>query len=187
MSWGKVGDWLKDNVSGGTKLVGSLLTGNLPSAVSTGIGLITGATGEDDPEKALESLKHNPDAMVKLKELYVREEDSVRSHITEMKRLELEDDQASHEQTQNTIRQGDQSEYWFIRAQRPAMAWCGLGISSTYLFVSNNPDLMLLSVFMSLPLSYFGLREIGKNVKEVQKSKIYQGVSAIKSLRNLGK
>ena len=187
MSWSKVGKWVKGNVGGGAKLVGSLLTGNIPDVISTGIGIVTGATGEDDPEKVLESLKSNPDAMVKLKELYVKEEDLVRQHIKEMKRIELEDEQISHNETQETIRQGDQSEHTFIRFNRPAMAWCGLLISAAYLFISSSPDLMLLSVFMSLPLSYFGLREVGKGIKEVQKNKLVQGISAIKSLRNLGK
>ena len=187
MSWKKVGNWIKGNVEGGTKLVGSLLTGNITGAVSAGIGLVTGATGEEDPEKVLESLKSNPDAMVKLKELYVKEEDLVREHIRELKRIELEDEQASHHETQETIRQGDQSEHWFIRFNRPAMAWCALAVSAAYLFINTSPDIMLLSAFMSLPLSYFGLREVGKGIKEMQQNKLVQGISAIKSLRKSGK
>ena len=81
MDWKSLGGWIKENAGTGAALVGSLLTGNVPGAVAAGVSLVSGATGTDDPEKALHQLQGNPEALLKLKELYYQNEASVRSHI----------------------------------------------------------------------------------------------------------
>ena len=122
MSWSTVGNWIKNNAGRGAALVGSLLTGNVPGAIAAGVSMISSATGTDDPTQALEALQTDPAALVKLKELYYANEVSVRNHIAEMKRLELEDAQSAHEQQQQTIRAGDASGDERIRLTRPTMA-----------------------------------------------------------------
>ena len=94
----------------GAALVGSLLTGNIPGAVAAGVAMVSSATGTDNPTEALEAFKSDPQTVVRLKELAVQEQDSIRKHLEEMTRLQLEDAQRAHTETQNTIRAGDVAE-----------------------------------------------------------------------------
>lgn len=80
MSWGEVGDWIKNNAGKGAALVGSLLMGNVQGAIAAGVSLVSGATGTDDPAQALASLQSDPAALIKLKELYYQNEADVRRH-----------------------------------------------------------------------------------------------------------
>ena len=122
MSWGKVGEWLKENAGTGASLVGSLLTGNVPAAVAAGVSLVSSATGASSAEDALYQLQNNPDTVIKLKELALEENKSIRLHVEVMERLKLEDAQSEHNQTQQTIRNGDNSIDEKIRMVRPTMA-----------------------------------------------------------------
>lgn len=122
MSWGGVGDWIKQNAGTGAALVGSLLTGNVPGAIAAGVSMVSGATGTDDPVRALEVLQTDPAARVKLKELYYQNEADVRRHLETMTRLDLEDQQAAHTEQQATIRAGDTASDAFVRHTRPRMA-----------------------------------------------------------------
>lgn len=122
MSWKKVGSWLKDNAQEGAALVGSLLTGNVPGAIAAGAALVSDATGTSDPEKALSFLQHDPNTMLKLKELAAQENQSIRSHLQRMYELELDDKQHEHSETQMTIRNGDTSEDPYVRHTRPKIA-----------------------------------------------------------------
>lgn len=128
MSWLKVGDWLKDNGTTGAALVGSLLTGNVPGAIAAGVGLVSSATGLGDPDKALTALKHDPSAIVKLQELANENEASLRKHIEEMARMEIE----QHQQTQQTIQSGDNSTDEYTRRTRPLMARVSLWVTLLY-------------------------------------------------------
>ena len=82
--------------------------------------------------------------------------------IFEMEKIRLEDEQAQHKETQETIRAGDKADDKFIRWTRPGMSWCGLGLAAAY--VINIPDAneMIFYGIMALPYSYMGLREFGK-------------------------
>lgn len=160
MSWSKVGDWIKDNAGTGASLVGSLLTGNVPGAIAAGVSLVSGATGSDNPEIALQQLQGNPDALVKLKELYYKNEGSVRSHIQAMHLAELEDKQKEHEQTQLTIRNGDNAE-GMVRYVRPLHSTISLACAMLYAF-TDSPDVYILGLLLSLPFSYGGLRTVDK-------------------------
>lgn len=164
MKWSKVGNWIKENAGTGTALIGSLLTGNVPSAVAAGVSLVSGATGTHDPEKVLQQLQGNPETMVKLKELYYQNEASVRQHLETMTRLEMEDNQAEHHETQQTIRAGDQAEDKFVRRTRPAQSWISLIAALFYALYNQSPDVMILGALLTLPWAYAGLRQVGKGI-----------------------
>ena len=132
MSWSKVGDWLKDNAGAGAALVGSLLTGNVPGAVAAGISLVTGATGEATPDKALAALQGDPGTMLKLRELAVQEQDSIRQHIRTLEEMRLKDEQEAHRQQQETIRSGDNAEDQYVRHTRPTMARQSWYVTAAY-------------------------------------------------------
>lgn len=167
MDWGSVGSWIKDNAGTGAALVGSLLTGNAPGAVAAGVSLVSSATGTDDPEKAMQQLQANPESLVKLKELAYKNEDSIRRHIEDMERLKLEDAQRRHQTTQETIRNSDNSQYWFVRNTRPGQSWISLVAAIAYVFVNEEPDVMILGTLLTLPWAYAGLRQVGKGVNSV--------------------
>ena len=116
--WKKVGGWLKENAGTGVALVGSLLTGNAPSAIAAGIALVSSAAGTDSPAKVLEALQTKPETLLRLKELYYKNEESVRRHIETMAELEVR----SHETTQETIQAGDNATDQYVRRTRPTMA-----------------------------------------------------------------
>lgn len=128
MSWNKVGQWLKDNGTTGAALVGSLLTGNVPGAVAAGVGLVSSATGLGDPDKALMALQHDPATIVKLQELANDNEASIRQHIGDMARIELE----QHQATQQTIQSGDNATDEYTRRTRPLMARVSLWVTLLY-------------------------------------------------------
>lgn len=168
MSWSKVGGWIKENAGTGTALIGSLLTGNVPAAMAAGISLVSGATGLDDPQKALMELQGNPESMIKLKELYYKNEDSIREHIRETKKLELEDKQHEHAETQKTVRSGDNAEDKIVRRTRPLQSWLSLVAAIFYVFISVYKetviDITVLGLLLTLPWTYAGLRQIGKGI-----------------------
>ena len=161
MSWDKVGKWIKENAGSGAALVGSILTGNIPGAVAAGVSMVSSATGTDDPAKALEQLQSNPETLLKLKELAFKEEDSIREHVRSMKEMELIDQQKNQEQTQLTIRNGDNAE-GNIKWVRPSHASISLAAAIYYALFTNTPDIAILGALLTLPFTYSGLREFGK-------------------------
>lgn len=121
-AWHSVGNWLKGNAGSGAALVGSLLVGNVPGAVAAGVALVSSATGEAEPAKALAALQQDPTTVVRLRELAVAEDASIREHIRAMEQQRLQDEQAAHEQQQATIRAGDSADDPYVRHTRPRMA-----------------------------------------------------------------
>lgn len=164
MDWQTVGEWLKNNAGTGAALVGSLLTGNIPGAVAAGVALVSGATGQATAEKALQALQTDPATVVRLRELAVQEEASIREHIRAMTEAELKDRQAEHHETQATIRSGDNAEDSFVRRTRPGQAWVSLFAGLAYVFTYGEPDPYILGLLLTLPWAYAGLREIGKGI-----------------------
>lgn len=122
MSWKKVGSWLKANGTGLVGLAGAVATGNVPAGVAAVASMITEATGETDPLKALTRLQADPQTLVRLEEIAKQAEADIRLHHRELLRLELEDVQKEHAETQNTIRTGDTAEDEYVRHTRPLMA-----------------------------------------------------------------
>lgn len=167
MSWKSVGSWIKENAVAELGLVSSLLSGNIPGAIAAGASLVSGATGTDDPKEALNILKTNPESLVKLKELYYKDEDSIRKHIEEMTRLKLEDAQKEHRITQETIQKSDNSEDVVVRRTRPLQSWLSLIAAIAYVFYSDTPDIMILGGLLTLPFTYAGLRQAGKGIDSI--------------------
>lgn len=165
MEWKDVGAWLKENAGTGAALVGSLLSGNLPGAFAAGVSLVTGATGEATPEKALAALQTEPGTLVRLRELAIQEEASIREHIRAMTELELKDKQAEHEQTQLTIRSGDNAEDKVVRRTRPLQSWASLVAGFAYVFTRPDPSMELTLILFTLPWAYAGLRQVGKGME----------------------
>lgn len=131
MEWKDVGNWIKANAGPGAALVGSLLTGNIPGAVAAGTALVAGATGTTNPTEALAALQGNPETLLRLKELALQEQDSVRRHIEAMESLRLKNEADAHQEQQETIRSGDNAEDEYVRHTRPKMArqsWYGTAI-----------------------------------------------------------
>lgn len=176
MSWSDVGQWVKDNAGTSAALVGSLLTGNIPAAVATGVSLVSSATGSDDPATVLRSLQQDPQTVVRLRELAVENEQSIREHIREIHRLNLEDKQAAHKETQSTIRDGDKAEDQFVRRTRPAQSWISLIGALFYVFYTTASDIqtdpVILGALLTLPWAYAGLRQIGKGIDSLSQVKI---------------
>lgn len=166
--WNEVGDWLKNNAGTGAALVGSLLTGNIPGAVAAGVALVSGATGHAEPGAALTAFQSDPATVVRLRELALQDEASIREHIRAMAEIEARDLQAEHEQTQLTIRSGDNAEDVFVRRTRPAQSWASLAGAMGYVFWHQSagtvPDVTILTLLLTLPFAYAGLREIGKGL-----------------------
>ena len=167
MSWKNVGSWLTDNAGTGAKLVGSLLTGGVPAALAAGISMIASATGETAPDKALEQLKQNPEAALRLQELALQEEASIRAHIEVMERIKLEDAHNEHSETQTTIRAGDTSVDDKIRNTRPTMAKQGWFATISYcigcfgvLTITGEDifDVTIASILSAPAWAYLGLR-----------------------------
>lgn len=166
MDWQGVGDWLKNNAGSGAALVGSLLTGNIPGAVAAGVSLVTSATGEANPDKVLAALQTEPGTVLKLRELAIQENDQIRQHVQAMEKLRLEDAQAEHHETQETIRAGDKAEDVFVRRTRPAQSWASLLASFAYVgwceYAAKTASIEVLMALLALPWAYAGLRQVGK-------------------------
>ena len=172
-TWADVGAWLKDNAGTGAALIGSLLTGNVPAAVAAGVALVGSATGSPDPSVALSKLQADPATLVRLKELAVQEEASIREHVRAMAEMQLKDAQAEHHETQETIRTGDTAEDEYVRHTRPMMARQSWYAAATYViafqamqaFGTGSGASFDLAVLLLTPAAaYLGLREIGKGL-----------------------
>jgi len=174
MDWSNVGDWLKTNAGTGAALVGSLLTGNVPGAVAAGIAMVSGATGTNDPAAALQSLQGDPATVIRLRELALQNDASIRAHIEAMEKLRLADEAAEHEQTQLTIRSGDNAEDVFVRRTRPGQSWVSLIAALVYVgyCTAENKavDVTVLGLLLTLPWAYAGLRQIGKGIDSFKTS-----------------
>lgn len=172
MSWKKVGEWLKGNAKTGTALVGSLLTGNVPGAVAAGVALVASATGTDDPEQALQVLQNDPATTIKLRELAVQEDDSIRKHLQAMYEAELKDQQAAHKEQQDTIRTGDTAEDEYVRHTRPMMArqsWYAtmvyvIGFEALHAFdvTSSGASFEIAALLIAPAGAYLGFRTVDK-------------------------
>jgi hypothetical protein len=163
MNWSDVGGWLKENAGAGASLVGSLLTGNIPGAVAAGVALVSSATGQADPQKALQALQQDSATVAKLQELANEERDSIRKHLEEMTRLQLQDLQSEHAETQKTIRAGDVAEDPFVRRTRPAQSWLSLIAGIAFVFAyAPHPDAQVLMILFGFPAAYLGLRGVDK-------------------------
>lgn len=171
MDWKGVGQWITQNAGAGAALVGSLITGNVPGAVAAGVALVSSATGTADPDQALACLQNDPATVVRLRELAVQNDASIRAHIEAMTRLSLEDDQAAHRETQETVRAGDKAEDRLVRWTRPLQSWISLLCGMYYALASPDPSIEVMLVLFTLSWAYAGLRQIGKGIDSITTSK----------------
>ena len=81
-----------------------------------------------------------------------------------MLKIRLEDEQVEHKETQATIRNGDNSQYWFVRFTRPGQSWASLIAAFVYVFIAENTDIYVLIALLTLPWTYAGLRQVGKGL-----------------------
>jgi type III secretory pathway component EscV len=162
MNWDKVGEFLKDNAGNGAALVGALLTGGTHAAIASAISMVSNATGTNDPQKAMQALKGDPNLIIKLEQIRLTRATEVDSHIATMELAKLEDKQKSHEQTQLTTRNGD-NQKGAIKWVRPSHATISLVAAIFYVFTGDNVDWAVLTALLALPTSYAGLRELGKH------------------------
>jgi len=169
MSWQETGQWLKDHSGDALGLVGAIMAGNAPAAIALGASLVSEATGSIHPSDALDILATNPDARARLAELASKNEDAIRRHHRKLIELELEDQQASHKQTQETIRNGDNAEDMFVKRTRPAQSWVSLAAAITYVFMMETPDELVLGLLLTLPFTYAGLRQIGHGIEQFKR------------------
>lgn len=170
-NWKRVGNWLRDNAGPGAALVGSLLTGNLPGAWAAGVSLVSGATGEANPDKALAAMQNDPGVLLKLRELAVQNDAGIREHIRLMELQRQQDLQAEHHETQETVRAGDRAEDRLVRWTRPLQSWVSLLAAIGYGLGSKAPSIELLTLLLALPWAYAGLRQIGKGIDTMAATK----------------
>lgn len=179
MNWSDVGEWLKGNAGTGAALVGSLLTGNIPGAVAAGVAMVSSATGQATPEAALQSLQGDPATVIRLRELALQDEASIREHIRLMTEAQLKDAQAEHEQTQLTIRSGDNAEDKVVRRTRPLQSWASLVGAFAYIawreYGSKEISIEVVMLLLTLPWAYAGLRQIGKGMESLAAMKGAKG------------
>jgi hypothetical protein len=161
VSWQDVGQWVQANAGAGAALVGSLITGNVPGAVAAGVALVSSATGTNDPAAALLQLQTDPATLVRLKELALQNDASIRSHIEAMTALEMKNAADEHHETQETVRAGDRATGG-LQWVRPIHASLALVAAIVYAFYPATPSFEILAALLSLPLAYSGLRQLGK-------------------------
>lgn len=171
MDWQDVGEWIKGNAGAGAALVGSLLTGNVPGAVAAGVALVSSATGSNDPGAAMQALQSDPATVVRLRELALANDASVRGHIEAMEKLRIADAAAEHQETGLTIRSGDNAEDRFVRWTRPGQSWLSLVAAIGYGTARDNPSIELVALLLALPWAYAGLRQIGKGIDSLKAAK----------------
>ena len=169
MKWSDVGDWISDNAGAGASLVGALLTGGSSAAIAMGVSMIAGATGTNEPDKALEALKNNPEMLIKLESLKNDRSAEINRHIESMELAKLEDKQLEHETTVRVMIEGQKvAEGWFEKNSRPAMAWVSLISTIAYAFYALvnklTPDLVMVGVMSGGYLAWMGLRTMDKKI-----------------------
>ena len=162
MSWSDVGDWIKDNAGNGASLVGSLLTGNVGGAIAAGVSMVSGVAGTTDPDKALLALQADPKLLIELERVKNERSREINRHIETMALAEIEDKQKAHEQTQLTIRNGDNAQGG-VKWIRPLHSTASLIFAMIYTYNAETVDPYILGLFLSLPFAYGGLREFGKH------------------------
>jgi hypothetical protein len=169
MDWSKVGEWLRSNAGPGAALVGSLMTANVPGAMAAGIAMVSSATGTASPDAALQTLQSDPSTVIRLRELAIQDEASVREHIRLIAKQELDDAQAEQKETQETIRTGDTAEDVVVRRTRPLQSWLSLLAALGYVFAKPDPNIEVLMLLLALPWAYAGLRQIGKGIESFKR------------------
>lgn len=168
MSWKKVGEFIQDKGGSLLKLAGAVVSGNVPGGIAAVASLVTQATGEVEPDKALTVLQNNPETMIALQRLIKENEADIRNHHRAVMQMEFEDEQLRHKETQTTIREGDKSTDEFVRRTRPLMARQSWQATVAYCLASGvakgfGHDIFVFEIAMVLSApawAYLGLRTV---------------------------
>ena len=158
-------DWIKKIAGYAPDIAAAVATGGSSLAV-TGLRILgkellgNESASEREIEKAVASA--SPEQLVNLTRCN-------NEFKAEMKRLENEaardrqvDLQKEHETTQETIRNGDNSDSTLVRTTRPLQSWASLIAAFFYVFTSESVDVYVLGALLTLPFTYAGLRQAGK-------------------------
>lgn len=149
-------------------LIKSLAVNGL-STIATAVA----AKGKEEVEKVIGvKLPDAPEDFTREKVIELRQaeldnEEKLRQFTLEKIRIENQDAQAEHHETQETIRAGDKADDQFVRRTRPAQSWVSLIAALFYAFytdIDTDFELYVLGMLMMLPWTYAGLRQIGKGI-----------------------
>lgn len=149
-------DWIKKIAGYAPDIAAAVATGGSSLAV-TGLRILgkellgNESASESEIERAV--LSASPEQMVELTRCN-------NEFKVEMKRLENQDKQSEHVTTQETIRNGDNSQHWWVSATRPAQSWCCMGIAAWLAY--NDKPVEIVLAFLGITGAYFGLRQLGK-------------------------
>jgi len=150
-------EWLKKLAGYAPDIVGAIASGGA-TLPATALRIVSKellgyeTDNKDLVEKAV--LDASPEQMVEMTK-------ANNQFKAEMKRLELEDKQAEHKTTQETIRNGDNSDSTIVKLTRPMHATASLIAAITYAF-TDAPSMEILGLLLALPFTYSGLRQLGK-------------------------
>ncbi|AZU97877.1 hypothetical protein [Vibrio phage LP.1] len=163
MAWNKI----KEFIGGAAPIVGSLFGGPVGGAVGALVASTLGV--ENEPEAILEELKSNPDAILKIKQMESDERKQLRELEYKSEIAKLNDKQAQHEQTQLTIRNGDNATDMEVRRTRPHIAKVSFYSGAAYVFIleligayghGSGASFEMAGVLFSPVLTYMGLRTV---------------------------
>ncbi|RJK86163.1 hypothetical protein [Vibrio cholerae] len=150
--------------------ISSLFGGNdTASKVADAVEAVDGALGMNKGQKQIaltrELQSFPPEALVDLERIKVEME----REITRRQELALQDKQAEHHETQETIRAGDKAEDPYIRKTRPLMARQSLWATVLYCFVfeflkakgmGTGADPYIAGLLSAPAWTYLGLRTL---------------------------
>lgn len=150
-------EWLKKLAGYAPDIVGAIASGGA-TLPTTALRIVSKELlgYETDNKEIVERavLEASPEQMVEMTK-------ANNQFKVEMRQLELEDKQAEHKTTQETIRNGDNSDSAIVKLTRPMHATLSLGAAIAYAF-SETPSMEILAMLLALPFTYSGLRQFGK-------------------------
>ena len=151
-------DWLKKLAGYAPDIAAAVATGG-GSLAATGLRILgkellgTEHASESEVREAV--MNASPEQMVQLQRIN-------NEFKLEKMRIENADKQSEHKQTQETIRNGDNSSSAFVRFTRPGQSWLSLIGAMYYALFTQSPDVTILGALLTLPFTYAGLRQFGK-------------------------
>lgn len=158
-------DWIKKIAGYAPDIAAAVATGG-SSLAATGLRILgkellgNESASESDIEKAVAAA--SPEQLVNLARCNNEFKAEMKRLENEAKRDLLQDKQSEHLQTQETIRNGDNSDSTLVRTTRPLQSWASLVAAFFYVFTADSIDVYVLGALLTLPFTYAGLRQAGK-------------------------
>lgn len=151
-------EWIKKIGQYAPDIAAAVATGG-GSLAATGLRILgqellgRESASENDIERAVSNA--SPDKLVELQK-------ANNQFKVEMASINAEERKHEHQTTQETIRNGDNSDSKVVRLTRPAQSWVSLFAAIYYGLATESPSFEILALLMTLPLAYAGLRQVGK-------------------------